>query len=51
MNNTQFSENERKYSNIKLIKTERRNYLVSELNYHATNTLREHLLVPKMKRP
>ena len=40
MNNTVFGktiENVRKHRNIKLVTIERRNYLVSEPNYHTAN--------------
>ena len=38
-------ENVRKHRGIKLVTTERRrNYLVSEANYHTTNFFTEHLL-------
>ena len=40
-----------KHRNIKLVTTERRkNYLVSETNYHTTKSLREHLLAVEMKK-
>ena len=43
-------ENVRKHRNIKLVKTERRrNYLVSESNYHTTKLFVENLLVTEMK--
>ena len=43
-------ENVRKHRNIKLVKTERRrNYLVSESNYHTTKLFVENLLVIEMK--
>ena len=48
MNNSVFGktmENVRKHRDIKLATTERRrNYLVSEPNYHTTKFFREHLL-------
>ena len=37
-------ENVRKYRNIKLIATEKRNCLVSESNYHTTKCFSENLL-------
>ena len=43
-------ENVRKHRDIKIFTIEkRRNYLVSELNYHTTKFFTEHLLVIKMK--
>ena len=52
MNNTDFGktmENVRKHRNIKLVTTEkRRNYLVSEPNYHITNFFTENLLAIEM---
>ena len=43
-------ENVRKHRNIKLVETERRrNYLVSESNYHTTKLFVENLLVIEMK--
>ena len=48
MNNAVFGnimENVRKHRGIKFVTTERRrNYLVSEANYHTTNFFTEHLL-------
>ena len=45
-------ENVRKHRDIKLVTTERRrNYLVSEPNYHTTKFFTEHLLVIEMKKP
>ena len=48
MNNVVFGktmENMRKHRDIKLVTTERRkNYLVSEPNYHTTKFFTEHLL-------
>ena len=48
MNNAVFGktmENVRKHRDIKLVTTERRrNYLVSEPNYHTTKFFTEHLL-------
>ena len=42
-------ENVRKPKDIKLVTTERRrNYLVSEPNYHTTKFFREHLLAIEM---
>ena len=44
-------ENVRKYRDIKLVTTERRrNYLVSEPNYHTTKFFTEHLLAIEMKK-
>ena len=54
MNNAVFGktmENVRKHRDIKLVTTERRrNYLVSEPNYHTTNFFIEHLLAIEMKK-
>ena len=54
MNNSVFGktmENVRKHRDIKLVTTERkRNYLVSEPNYHTTKLFREHLLAIEMKK-
>ena len=54
MNNAVFEktmENVRKHRNIKLATTERRkNYLVSEPNYHTTKFLTENLLAIEMKK-
>ena len=47
MNNAVFAktmENVRKHRDIKLFTTERRNYLISEPNYHTTKLFTEHLL-------
>ena len=53
MNNEVFGktmENVRKYRDMKLVTTERRrNYLVSEPNYHTTNFFTENLLAIEMK--
>ena len=53
MNNAIFGktfEKVRKYRDIKLATTERRrNYLVSELNYHTAKFFTEHLLAIDMK--
>ena len=53
MNNAFFGrtmENVRKHRDIKFVTTEtRRNYLVSEPNYHTTNFFTEHLLAIEMK--
>ena len=53
MNNAVFRktmENERKHRDIKLVTTERRrNYLVSEQNYHTTKFFTENLLAIEMK--
>ena len=44
-------ENVRKHRDIKLVRTERRrNYLVSEPNYHTTKFFTEHLLAIGMKK-
>ena len=54
MNNAGFGknmENVRKHRDIKLVTTERRNYLVSEPNYHITNFFTENLLAIEMKKP
>ena len=54
MNNAVFGntmENVRKYRDIKLVTTERRrNYLVSEPNYHTTKFFTENLLATEMKK-
>ena len=54
MNNAVFGktmENVRKHRDIKLVTTERRrNYLVSEPNYHTTKFFTEHLLAIEMKK-
>ena len=54
MNNVIFGktmENVRKHRNIKLVPTERkRNYFVSEQNYHTTKFFTEHLLAIEMKK-
>ena len=54
MNNAVFGktmENVRKHRGIKLVTTERRrNYLVSEPNYHTTNFFTENLLATEMKK-
>ena len=54
MNNALFGkamENVRKHRDIKLVTTERRrNYLVSEPNYHTTNFFTENLLEIEMKK-
>ena len=54
MNNAVFGknmENVRKHRDIKLVTTERRrNYLVSEPNYHTTKVFTEHLLAIEMKK-
>ena len=43
-------ENVKKHRDIKLVTTERRrNYLVSEPNYHTTKFFTEHLLELEMK--
>ena len=53
MNNAVFGKtikNVRKHRDIKLVTTEkRRNYLVSEPNYHTTKFFTEHLLPMEMK--
>ena len=44
-------DNERKHRDIKLVTTERRrNYLVSEPNYHTTKFFTENLLATEMKK-
>ena len=44
-------ENVRKHRNIKLVTTEkRRNYLVSELNYHTAKFFTENLLAAEMRK-
>ena len=54
MNNSVFGkskENIRKHRDIKLVTTEmRRNYLVSEPNYHSTQIFTENLLAIEMKK-
>ena len=54
MNNAVFGktiENMRKHGDIKLVTTERRrNYLVSELNYHTTKFVTENLLPIEIKK-
>ena len=54
MNNAVFGktmENVRKHKDIKLVTRERRrNYLVSEPNYHTTKIFTEHLLATEMKK-
>ena len=54
MNNAFFGrtmENVRKHRDIKFVTTEtRRNYLVSEPNYHTTNFFTEHLLAIEMEK-
>ena len=54
MNNAFFGktlENVREHRNIKLITRERkRNYIVSEPNYHSTKIFTENLLVTKMRK-
>ena len=54
MNNAVFGktiENVRKHRDIKLVTTERRrNYVVSESNYHTTKFFTEHLLAIEMKK-
>ena len=54
MNNSVFGKtmkNVRKYSNVKLVTTERRrNYLVSEPNYHAAKFFTENLLAIGMRK-
>ena len=54
MNNVVFGktvENVRKHRHIKLATTQRRrNYLVSEPNYHTTNFFTETLLAIEMKK-
>ena len=54
MNNAAFGktmENVRKHRNIKLVTTERRrNYLVSEPNYHTTKFFTENVLATEIKK-
>ena len=54
MNNAIFGktmENVRTHRDIKLVTTEKRkNYLVSEPNYHTTKFFTEHLLAIKMRK-
>ena len=54
MNNSIFRKtmkNVRKHRDIKLVTRERRrNYLVSESNYHTTKVFTENLLTTKMKK-
>ena len=53
MNNAVFGktmENVRKHRDIKFVATERRNYLVSEPNYHATKFFTKNLLAMEMKK-
>ena len=54
MNNAVFGktmENVKKYRNIKLVTTERRrNYLVSEPNYHTTEFFTENLIAIEMRK-
>ena len=54
MNNAVFGKtmtNVRKHRDIKLVTTEkRRNYLVSESNYHTTNFFSENLLTIEMRK-
>ena len=52
MNNAAFGKTMEMQENrdIKLVTTERRNYLVSESNYHTTKFSTEHLLAIEMKK-
>ena len=54
LNNAVFGktiENERKHGDIKLVTIERRrNYLVSEINYHTTKFFPENVLAIEMKK-
>ena len=54
MNNAVFGktmENVRKHRDVKLIKTERRrNYMVSEPNYHTTKVFTEKVLAIELKK-
>ena len=54
MNNAVFGKaikNVREYRDIKLVTAEmKRNYLLSEPNYHTTNFLKENLLAIEMKK-
>ena len=46
-----YLENVRKHRDIKLVTTERRrNYLVSEPNYHTTKFFTEHVLAIELKK-
>ena len=53
MNNAVFGktmENFRKHRDIKLVTTERRNYLVAEPNYHTTKRFTKNLLAIEMEK-
>ena len=53
MNNAVFGKtmkNVRKHKDIELFTTGRRNYLVSEPNYHTTKFFKEHLLAIEIKK-
>ena len=43
-------ENVRKQRDIELVITKRKNYLVSEPNYHTTKFFKENLLVIEMRK-
>ena len=43
-------ESVRKHRQIKLVTTERRNYLVPEANYHNRKSIAENLLAIEMKK-
>ena len=43
-------ENVRKHRNIKLVTTERRNYLVTEANSHSTKFFTQNLFVMEMRK-
>ena len=54
MNNAFFwitMENVRKRRDVKFVTTERRNYLVSEPNFHTTKFFTEHPLAIEPKKP
>ena len=53
MNNAVFGEttkNVRKHRDVKLITTKRRNYLVSEPNYHTKKFSKEYILAIETKK-
>ena len=53
MNNAVFGEttkNVRKHRDVKLITTKRRNYLVSEPNYHTKKFFKEYILAIETKK-
>ena len=52
MNNTVLGKTMKNIKDIKLVTTERRrNYLISEPNYHNTSFFTKHLLAVAMKKP